>query len=52
MFVYGDKNLILTRYTNSNFQTDRDSKKSTLGLVFTLNEEVVVWHSTKQGSII
>ncbi|TYJ96627.1 gag/pol protein [Cucumis melo var. makuwa] len=28
MLVYGSKDLILIRYTNSNFQTDRNSRKS------------------------
>ncbi|KAA0040838.1 gag/pol protein [Cucumis melo var. makuwa] len=39
------------RYTNSDFQIDKNSRKSTLGLVFTLNEEAVVWRSIKQGCI-
>ena len=33
--VYGSKDLILTGYTDSDFQTDRDSKKYTSGSVFT-----------------
>ena len=52
MFVYGSKDLILTRYTNSNFQINKDSRKSTSGLVFTLNGRVVVWRSIKQGCIV
>ncbi|TYK29949.1 gag/pol protein [Cucumis melo var. makuwa] len=51
MLVYGSKNLILTGYTDSDFQTNRDSRKSTSGLVFTLNEGAVVWRSIKQGCI-
>ncbi|KAA0036109.1 gag/pol protein [Cucumis melo var. makuwa] len=50
VLVYGAKDFILTRYTNSDFQTDKDSRKSTSGSVFTLNE-VVVWRSIKQGCI-
>ena len=42
MFVYGAKDLILTRYIDSNFQTDKDSKKFTSKPVFTLNGGVVV----------
>ena len=38
--VYGAKDLILTGYTDSDFQTDKESKKSTSGLVFTLNGEL------------
>jgi hypothetical protein len=42
MLVYGAKDLILTRYIGSDFQTDKDSRKSTSGSVFTLNGGVVV----------
>src|ERR1051325_6640353 len=49
MLVYGAKDLILTGYTNSDFQTDKDSKKSTSRSVFTLNGGTVLWHSIKQG---
>ncbi|KAA0050105.1 gag/pol protein [Cucumis melo var. makuwa] len=45
MLVYGAKDLILTGYTDSYFQTDKDSRKSTSESVFTLNGEVVVWRS-------
>ncbi|KAA0060254.1 gag/pol protein [Cucumis melo var. makuwa] len=51
MLVYGSKDLILTEYTDSDFQTDRDSRKSILGSVFTLNGGAVVWRSIKQGCI-
>ncbi|KAA0062799.1 gag/pol protein [Cucumis melo var. makuwa] len=51
MLVYGSKDLILTRYIDSDFQTDRDSRKSTSGSVFTLNGGAVVWRSIKQGCI-
>ncbi|KAA0054839.1 gag/pol protein [Cucumis melo var. makuwa] len=37
MLVYGSKDLILTGYTDSDFQTDKDVRKFTLGSVFTLN---------------
>ncbi|KAA0051190.1 gag/pol protein [Cucumis melo var. makuwa] len=52
MFVYGSKDLILTGYTNSDFQTDKDARKSTLGSVFTLNGGAVVWRSIKQSCIV
>ncbi|KAA0047902.1 7-deoxyloganetic acid glucosyltransferase-like [Cucumis melo var. makuwa] len=34
------------------FQTNRDSRKFTLGSMFTLNGGVVVWRNIKQGCII
>ena len=43
VLVYVTKYLILTGYTDSDFQTDKDAIKSTLVLVFTLNGGVVVW---------
>ncbi|TYK29294.1 gag/pol protein [Cucumis melo var. makuwa] len=49
MLVYGTKDLILTGYTDSDFQTDRDARKSTSGSVFTLNGGAVVWRSVKQS---
>ncbi|TYK25815.1 gag/pol protein [Cucumis melo var. makuwa] len=52
MLVYGSKDLILIGYTDSDFQADRDSRKSTLGSVFTLNGGAVVWRSIKQGCIV
>ncbi|TYK19577.1 gag/pol protein [Cucumis melo var. makuwa] len=42
MFVYGSKDLFLTGYTDSDFQSDKDARKSTSGSVFTLNEGAVV----------
>ncbi|KAL4035561.1 hypothetical protein IC575_004263 [Cucumis melo] len=51
MLVYGAKDLILTGYIDYDFQIDKDSRKSTSGSMFTLNERAVVWHSIKQGCI-
>ena len=42
MLVYGAKDLILTRYTDSDLQIDKDSKKSMSGSVLTLNGRAVV----------
>ncbi|KAA0042060.1 gag/pol protein [Cucumis melo var. makuwa] len=42
MLVYGSKDLILTRYTDSDFQFDKDARKSTSGSLFTLNGGAVV----------
>ncbi|TYJ96817.1 gag/pol protein [Cucumis melo var. makuwa] len=52
LLVYGSKDLILTRYTDSDFQTDKDARKSTSRSVLTLNGEAVVWRSIKQSCII
>ncbi|TYK15873.1 gag/pol protein [Cucumis melo var. makuwa] len=52
MLVYGGKDLILTGYTDSNFQTNNDSRKSTSGSVFILNGRAVVWRSIKQTCIV
>ncbi|TYK31055.1 gag/pol protein [Cucumis melo var. makuwa] len=51
MLMYAAKDLILTGYADSDFQTDKDSRKSTSGSVFTLNGGAVVWRSIKQGCI-
>ncbi|KAA0065617.1 gag/pol protein [Cucumis melo var. makuwa] len=42
MLVYGSKDLILTGYTDSDFQTDKDSRKSTL-------EYVVAYGAVKEA---
>ena len=47
MLVFLGTNLKMTRYTNYDFQVDKDFKKSTSGLVFTLNRRSVVWKSVK-----
>ncbi|KAA0067959.1 gag/pol protein [Cucumis melo var. makuwa] len=52
MLVYGTKYLILTGYTDSDFQMDKDARKSTSGSVFTLNGGAVVWRSIKQSCIV
>lgn len=51
MLMYRTKDLILTGYTDSDFQTDKDVRKSTSGSVFTLNGGAVVWRSIKQTCI-
>ncbi|KAA0051362.1 gag/pol protein [Cucumis melo var. makuwa] len=52
MLVYGSKDLILTGYTDSDFQTDKDDRKSTSGSVFTLNGGAIVWRSIEQSCIV
>ncbi|KAA0062197.1 gag/pol protein [Cucumis melo var. makuwa] len=51
MLMHGSKDLILTGYTNFDFQTDKDARKFTSGSVFTLNRGAVVWRSIKQSCI-
>ena len=52
MLVYQDKSLVLIGYTDSDFQPDIESKKSTSGYVFTLGGRAVSWRSVKQSSIV
>ena len=51
MLVYSGSDLKLTGYTDSDFQGDKDSRKSTAGSVFVLNGGSVVWRSVKQSCI-
>ena len=43
MLVYQDESLEPVGYTDSDFQPDLDSKKSTSGYVFTLRGGVISW---------
>ena len=51
VLVYGKEDLILKGYTDSDFQADKDSRKSTSGSVFTLCGGAIVWRSIKQSCI-
>ena len=51
MLVYQDESPVPIGYTDSDFQSDRDSRKSTSGYVFTLGGGVISWRSVKQSSI-
>ncbi|KAA0048221.1 gag/pol protein [Cucumis melo var. makuwa] len=51
MLEYGIEDLILTGYAGSDFQMDKDAKKSTSRSVFTLNGGAVIWRSVKQTYI-
>ena len=51
MLVYSGKDLTPLGYTDSNFQSNRDSRKSTSGSVFTLGDGAIVWRSIKQSCI-
>ena len=46
--VYGETELIVWGYTDSNFLSDRDDLKSQSGYVFILNGGAVSWKSSKQ----
>ena len=49
MLVYHCNELLPIRYTNSEFQSYRDSHKSTSGFVFTLGGRAVSWRNVKQS---
>ena len=51
ILVFQDKSLVPIGYTDSDFQSDRDSRKSTSGYVFTLGGGAISWRSVKQSSI-
>ena len=51
MLVYSGGDLNPIGYTDSDFQLDKDSRKSTSGSIFTLGGGAVVWRSIKQSSI-
>ena len=51
MVVYLGGELNPIRYTDSDFQSNKDSRKLTSGSIFTLGGGAVVWRSIKQSSI-
>ncbi|KAI9157593.1 hypothetical protein LWI28_024839 [Acer negundo] len=51
MLVYSGGDLVPVGYTDSDFQSDSDSRKSTSGAVFTIGEGAVIWRSIKQSCI-
>ena len=51
MFVYHSEDLIPIGYTDSDFQSDHDFRKSTSGCVFTLGGGAISWRSVKQSCI-
>ena len=51
MLVYSGGDLNPIGYIDSDFQSDKDSGKSTSGSIFTLGGGAVVWRSIKQSSI-
>ena len=51
MLVYQDESLEPIGYTDSDFQSDIDSRKSTSRYVFTFGGGAISWRSVKQSSI-
>ncbi|XP_033510067.1 secreted RxLR effector protein 161-like [Nicotiana tomentosiformis] len=51
MLVYHSGDLAPIGYTDSDFQSDRDSRKSTSGYVFTLGCGAISWRSIKQSCV-
>ena len=47
MLVYQEDNLVPLGYIDSDFQSDKDSRKSTSGYVFTLGSRAISWRSIK-----
>ena len=47
ILVYSSDDLKIYGYTDSDFQGDRDSRKSTSVSVFTLGGAAIVWRSVK-----
>ena len=52
MLVYSGGDLNPIGYTDSYFQSNKDSRKWTSTSIFTLGGGVVVWRSIKQSSIV
>nr|XP_025883704.1 uncharacterized protein LOC112940161 [Solanum lycopersicum] len=51
MLVYHSDELVPIGYTDSDFQSDIDSRKSTSGNVFTLGGGAIAWRSIKQTCV-
>ena len=51
MLVFQDESLVPIGYTDSDFQSDIEARKSTFGYVFTLGGRAISWRSVKQSSI-
>ena len=52
MLVYQADSLVPLGYIDLDFQSDKDSRKSTSGYVFTLWSEAISWRSIKQSCIV
>ncbi|XP_075083266.1 secreted RxLR effector protein 161-like [Nicotiana tabacum] len=51
ILVYHSDDLVPIGYTDSDFQSDRDSRKSTLGNVFTMGSRAISWRRIKQTCV-
>ena len=51
ILVYQDKSLVPIGYTDSDFQSDLESRKSSSGYVFILGGGAISWRSVKQPTI-
>ena len=51
MLMYSEGDLNPIGYTDSDFQSDKDSQKSTSRSIFTLGSGAIIWRSIKQSSI-
>ena len=51
MLVYSGEDLTPVGYTDSDFQSDKDSRRSTSGSVFTLGGGAIIWRSIKQSCV-
>lgn len=51
MLIYQAESLIPIGYTDSNFQSDDDVRKSTSGFVFTFGGGAISWKSVKESCI-
>ena len=51
VLIYGSEDMTPIGYTDFEFQSDRDSRKSTSGYVFTLGGGAISWRSVKQSCI-
>ena len=49
ILTYGEGDLQLTGFTDSDFQSDVDDRKSISGFIFTCNGGAVSWKSSKQS---
>lgn len=51
MLVYANDDLLPMGYTDSDFMSDKDSRKLMSGYVFTLGGGAVSWRSVKQSCV-
>ena len=49
--MYGETDLKLVGFTDSNFQSNHDDSKSVLDNIFILNDEAICWKSSKQNTV-